>query len=125
MRRKAFLRATLSRESTFEALMLSLKAKFQESAAQLERNARMLARQHLDVFKSTLNMLREENVALESERDPGFRDRVAESVASVQVDLRRIQSETEGCQPIPSGPVSLMSTGASHTSSEFSSESPP
>jgi hypothetical protein len=46
---------------------------------------------HLSVITNTLNIVRDENVALESERDLEFRGRVERGVREAVEEIRRIQ----------------------------------
>jgi hypothetical protein len=83
-RKKAIINGALSSDQLFTDLMRKFKHKFNDLATQLKTDALVLVDAHLDVIEGTLNMVRSENVAVESERDPGFRARVAEVVESVK-----------------------------------------
>jgi len=52
---------------------------------------------HLSVIEGTLDIIRSENVALESERDPEFRRRVETELRSARDEIRRIE-EVVGIQ---------------------------
>ncbi len=60
--------------------MRKLKRTFEELAAKLDADALALVEEHLSSIDSTLDMVRSENVALESERDPEFRTRVGNEI---------------------------------------------
>lgn len=45
---------------------------------------------HLDVVRGTLDIIRSENVASESERDPAFRGRVQMEVGAAKDNMQRI-----------------------------------
>jgi hypothetical protein len=71
--------------------MSKFKREFGELATRLETDAVALVEEHLGVVEDTLNMIRSENVALESERDPGFRARVADEVRDVKEAMEHIR----------------------------------
>lgn len=98
-RRKDIISTPLSSEATFEAIMRVFKERFQALVVHTQREAQVSVQAHLDVLKVTFDMLRNENVALESERDSIFRNRVANSVTSVQAGIKRIQATIASFQP--------------------------
>ena len=49
-----------------------------------------IVNQQVDLVEADLQMLRDENVVLESERNPEFRGRVIEEVRSVRREAERI-----------------------------------
>ncbi|KAH6633922.1 hypothetical protein B0J18DRAFT_414751 [Chaetomium sp. MPI-SDFR-AT-0129] len=79
-RKKAIINGALRREALFRELMQKLKRKFEDLATQLETDARAAVGEYLDGVKNSLDMVRSENVALEAERDPEFRTRVAKEL---------------------------------------------
>jgi hypothetical protein len=74
--------------------MRKLKLEFEDLAARFEDDVRGAVEEHLGVTKRTLDMVRSEHVALESERDPEFRVRVAEELGHVKEGVERVQA---GC----------------------------
>jgi hypothetical protein len=70
--------------------MRKFKRKFEELASQLETDARASVEEHLDSIDGTLDMVRSENVALESERDPVFRARVGDEIDRLNEAMDRI-----------------------------------
>ncbi|KAK4041410.1 hypothetical protein C8A01DRAFT_14819, partial [Parachaetomium inaequale] len=89
-RKKAIINRALSNEKLFTDLMRKFKHKFNDLAAQLETDALVLVEAHLGVIEGTLNMVRSENIALESERDPEFRARVAGEVEGVKEAMENV-----------------------------------
>jgi hypothetical protein len=89
-RKKAIINGTLNREQLFTDLMWKLNRKFGELAAQLDTDALASVGEHLDAVEDTLDMVRSENVAEESERDPVFRARVADEVEGLTEAMERI-----------------------------------
>jgi hypothetical protein len=61
-------------------MMRKLKRTFEELTVNLDADALALVEEHLDSIDGTLDMVRSENVALESERDPEFRTRVGNEI---------------------------------------------
>ncbi len=72
--------------------MRDFRIKFCVLAMVLQNDIKDTIERHFGVLRTTLNMIRSENVALESERDPGFRDRVERQVRMARFALRRIQA---------------------------------
>lgn len=91
MRRKALISAPLRSEDTFEEIMLEFKKRFHALSAELQEEAQRVVMTHLEVIRGTLDMVRDENVAQESERDSEFRVRVADEVGRVQIEIARIR----------------------------------
>ncbi|KAK3903178.1 hypothetical protein C8A05DRAFT_43557 [Staphylotrichum tortipilum] len=79
-RKKAVINEALRDEQLFANMMRKLKRTFEELAAKLDTDALALVEEHLGSIDGTLDMVRSENVALESERDPEFRTRVGNEV---------------------------------------------
>lgn len=75
--------------------MREFQRAFHALAADLQQEIENVTTTHINVIHGTLDMVRSENVAQESERDPGFRDRVANEVAKIQVEIRRIRDAIE------------------------------
>lgn len=71
--------------------MRRLRRRFHELAGELQDETQRAVGTHLDAIHGTFEMLRDENVALESERDQPFRDRVAAEVGRVQLEISHIK----------------------------------
>lgn len=82
----------LSQENLFENLMTKFRNRYKVLADTLQADMEIAVRTHLDVVRGTLDMIRSENIALESEQDPEFRRRVETAVETAQDDIRRIQA---------------------------------
>lgn len=61
--------------------MRELRQGFKDHSEGLKQNLGDLVLKHLGAIRATLDIVREANVADESERDPEFRERVAGEVA--------------------------------------------
>lgn len=74
------VKRTFANEATFENMMRELRRCFKDHSLGLRQELDDLVSTHLGDIKATLDLVREENAAEESERDPEFRQRVAEEV---------------------------------------------
>jgi hypothetical protein len=90
-RRKAIINRKLGNEATFESLQLSLKNNFKARVESLQSDIQTAIAIHLAVIRNTLDIVRNENIALESEREPEFRARVEREVRIAKDEIRRIQ----------------------------------
>ena len=88
----------------FESLMRKLNNSFKELANNLQTEVQASVAESLDVISGTLDMVRSENVALESERDPDFRNRVDAELREVVVEMARIAGVVSN-QGAAGGPV--------------------
>lgn len=79
--RQAVVKRKFADEATFESMMRELRRCFKNHAEDLRQKLEELASTHLGAMRATLDLVREENAAEESERDPEFRQRLAEEVA--------------------------------------------
>lgn len=66
---------------------------FRHLATGFQRDIQAKVEEQLGVIAGTLDIIRNENVAEESEREPEFRERVAEWVESATTELQQIQAE--------------------------------
>jgi len=95
LRRKAIIGRAFADDSLVENLMNDFRARFSLLALGLQNDIKATIEEHLGTFWVTLNMIRSENVALESERDPEFRGRVERQVGLARTELRRIRAVME------------------------------
>ena len=79
--RQRVVRRTLANEATFEGMMRELRKCFEDHAKGLQQELAELVSTHLGAMRATLNIFRKESAAEESERDPEFRQRVADEIA--------------------------------------------
>lgn len=82
--RQSVVRKTFTDEATLEHMMRELRRGFEEYIEWLGLELDELVSTHLGAVKATLDLVREENTAEESERDPEFRQRVADEVAKAR-----------------------------------------
>lgn len=71
--------------------MRRLKSSFRELVNTLQTDVEASITESLQVVRGTLDMIRSENVALESEKDPGFRTRVDAELKAVIEAMVRIR----------------------------------
>ncbi|KAK7959857.1 uncharacterized protein PG986_004711 [Apiospora aurea] len=88
-RRKANVNRVVRRDTLFKDLLSQFKGSFAQIADKLQEDLQNTISLHLESVKSTLDMVRSENVALESERDPDFRARVQQQVELANIEIKR------------------------------------
>jgi hypothetical protein len=96
-RRKAIIRRGFSDEILFEILRIELRKKFSTLAYDHESKLREAIKANLALVQNDIDTLRNENIALESERNPEFRRRVENEVARIRremVSIHEIVSDT-------------------------------
>lgn len=89
-RRKRIVNRRLHGEDVFTEMEMQLKGHFNTIAEDLMKQQMEATRAHFRAMKENLDMLRDENVVLESESDPEFRTRVDEEVRTVKDRLDRL-----------------------------------
>ena len=67
--------------------MKNLKTRFKELATDFQTGIQTAIETHLTAISETMDIVRDENVIAESERDGDFRRRVQEEVGRVRADL--------------------------------------
>ncbi|KAK7738965.1 hypothetical protein SLS63_002302 [Diaporthe eres] len=75
------VKETFANGSTFEWMMRELRKGFKDHSEGLRQELGDVVSKELDAIRDTLDIVREANVAEESERDPEFRQRVAGELA--------------------------------------------
>jgi len=91
-RRKKVIGDRLRDETLFVSLLRSFKSRFIVLAEKLQSDVQTAVAKHLAVITNTLDMVRSENVALESERDPEFRSRVEREMRAIRLEVRGLKS---------------------------------
>lgn len=91
-RRKDVIGDRLSDQTLFVSLQRGFKSRFIVLAERLQSAVQTAVAKHLSVITNTLDMVRSENVALESERDPEFRVRVERETRTIRREVRRLKS---------------------------------
>jgi hypothetical protein len=81
----------LGDEMMFESHQTSFKNKFRTLAESLQSDVEAAAMTHLFFITNTLDIIRNENVALESERDAEFRRSVERGLKAVKDEIHRLQ----------------------------------
>ncbi|KAM7213793.1 nuclear GTPase SLIP-GC 3, partial [Rhypophila decipiens] len=79
-RKCAIIRRTLSDKDFFKNIMRTLYSRFKELTTELENAVKTIVQRHFAAIKETMDILRDENVIAESERDGKFRRLVEEEV---------------------------------------------
>ncbi|KAK0644136.1 hypothetical protein B0T16DRAFT_438330 [Cercophora newfieldiana] len=102
-RKKAIINGKLADDDLFRGLMRRLKSDFKELANTLQTDVQASVAESLEVVRGTLDMIRSENVALESEKDPGFRTRVDVELKEVIEAMGRIQGVVSNTNNLTAG----------------------
>lgn len=74
----------------FNNIQEKLEAQFQRLTRDAEEKVQEANKKHFLAIRTALDTLRNENVVLEAERNPDFRERMREQVADAQRPLRDI-----------------------------------
>ena len=90
-RRKAIINGRFGDEALFKHLYNEFKRRYAETADGFQANMLEQAKAHLDAIRDDMDLLRDENVALESERDPEFRELLGYEVENAKTTLRDIR----------------------------------
>ena len=72
--------------------MRRFRSGFRALASTFQEEVRIVVAEHLDVVRGTLDIIRSENVARESERDPAFRQRLAAELAGAREVMDRVRA---------------------------------
>ncbi|KAK7995518.1 hypothetical protein PG990_014291 [Apiospora arundinis] len=89
-RRKGIINSVVRRDTLFKDLMSQFKGEFAKIADKLQEDLQSTVKLHLESVRVTLDMVRSENVALESERDPEYRARVQARVEMANEEIKRV-----------------------------------
>ncbi|KIW75046.1 hypothetical protein Z517_11817 [Fonsecaea pedrosoi CBS 271.37] len=92
MRRKTIIRDGFSDEQLFANHCRKFRSKFHHLAQSLEDDMRKAVASHLAVLQSDFDTVKDENVALESERHPEFRQRLETAVRNMKQSMEHVNS---------------------------------
>lgn len=92
-RRKAIIRGTLSDESLFHDIMAKMRGSFHTLTDTAQAEIDAAVESYLSKIQRTLDLVRSENIAEESQRGPAFRDRVSQTVQSASFQSQEIHRE--------------------------------
>lgn len=87
-RRKDVVANTLTDDAIFRNLIDSFRQRLYRHADKLQQDLAETVSEHLDGVRGTLDLVRQQHVAEESERDPEFRNRVALEVERIREVMR-------------------------------------
>ena len=90
-RRRAIINRTLARDDLFEDLMRESNRRFDTLVDNLQSDMQGTIETQLGVVQTTLDLIRSDIVASESEQNPEFRGRVGIQVGIAHDEIRRIQ----------------------------------
>lgn len=83
-RRKAIINRRLGSDDIFIEMQRQLKTRLKDVLKEFKDRQSEVAREHFETIKENLDMLRDDNVILEGENHPEFRNRVEEEVRRVK-----------------------------------------
>ncbi|KAK0707804.1 hypothetical protein B0H67DRAFT_647946 [Lasiosphaeris hirsuta] len=94
-RRKTIIGRTLGSERLFRKLVTRFKVQLQSLTSELHTEIMAAMEAHLGDIKKSLDLVRDENIALESEKDPAFGKRLAEETGQVKEAMKRVKEAME------------------------------
>ncbi|KAI1339281.1 hypothetical protein F5Y15DRAFT_423997 [Xylariaceae sp. FL0016] len=89
-RRKAIINRVVQSDRLFRDLSSKLKTSFHALSDVFQDRISNIVSEHTDAIRGTLDIVRSENIAEESERDPEFRARVEEAVRAAKEEMRTL-----------------------------------
>ncbi|OAL35776.1 hypothetical protein AYO20_04926 [Fonsecaea nubica] len=92
MRRKTIIRDGFSDDRLFANHCRKFRSKFHDLAHSLEADMRAAVATHLALLQSDFDTVKDENVALESERHPEFRQRLETAVRDMKQSMEHVNS---------------------------------
>ncbi|KAK2054164.1 hypothetical protein LY76DRAFT_523077, partial [Colletotrichum caudatum] len=90
-KRKSIIKGALGRSDLFPKYMRDFRDRLKTSADGLQEQLLEILQRHLDAFETTLNLIRDENVATESEENPELRRCLEVETATARGELERIE----------------------------------
>ncbi|KAI0440325.1 hypothetical protein F4803DRAFT_527987 [Xylaria telfairii] len=91
-RKKAIIHSAVKRNCLFPDLLESFKNGFNDYVDGAQERIREIVGSHFDAIKGTLQIVRGDNVTLESEMDPEFRGRVESRLEATRGEMERVYS---------------------------------
>jgi hypothetical protein len=89
-RRQKIINSAVQRHSLFSDLMRQFWTKFGLSTVAFQDSLNLMAQLHMDAIRQSLDMVRNDNVILESEKDSEFLERVECGVREARSGIRRL-----------------------------------
>ncbi|TGJ78173.1 hypothetical protein E0Z10_g10588 [Xylaria hypoxylon] len=89
-RRKAIINSAVRRNGLFIDLLKSFRGDFNGHVDNTQDRIRELVSSNFNAIRGTFDIVRNDNVALECEMDPGFRRRVEEGLAATNESMRGV-----------------------------------
>lgn len=95
-RRKDIIKNALACPELFVNLVSKFRMWFNRLADGLQSDLLAIVATHIEVIRMTLDMIRSENVATESEQNPELRRRAGAEIAAARDAIQRIQGVVGG-----------------------------
>ncbi len=80
----------MRRDNLFADILKSFKRGFNEYVENTQDRIRDAVSSHFDAIKGTFDIVRNDNVALECEKDPEFRSRVERRLAATKEEMEKV-----------------------------------
>ncbi|KAK0742907.1 hypothetical protein B0T18DRAFT_489791 [Schizothecium vesticola] len=96
VRKQSIINGRLAQQEQFRNLMQRVRNEFRNLSTQLQTDIQDRLNERLDVIAGILDIVRSDNVAEESERDPEFRARVDEEIQSVKRAMEEVLAVVGG-----------------------------
>lgn len=90
-KRKKIVNDAIERHDLFQNLMLQFKRQLKTLVGRLQADLQTDIQSHLATIGTTLDLIRSENVATESERNPELRHRLEDELSRAREKLGRIR----------------------------------
>ncbi|KAI0975511.1 hypothetical protein F4678DRAFT_417505 [Xylaria arbuscula] len=89
-RRKAIINSAVRRAGLFNDILKSFKTDFNGYVEDTDDCIQDVVSSHFDAIKDTFDIIRNDNAALECEKDPEFRGRVERRVAATREEMKEV-----------------------------------
>ncbi|KAL0931975.1 Nuclear GTPase SLIP-GC 3 [Colletotrichum truncatum] len=90
-RRKGIINDAIQDEELFPNLMKEFRKRLYSSTRELRDNLQTTIQRHLEIISSTMDIIRSENVATESEENPELRHLLDSEVTAIRDQMQQIQ----------------------------------
>ncbi|KAK3331432.1 hypothetical protein B0H66DRAFT_546532 [Apodospora peruviana] len=96
VRKQSIINGRLAQQEQFRSLMQRFRNEFRSLSTKLETDIQNKLNKRLDIITEILDIIRSDNVAEESERDPEFRARVDGEIQNVKTAMQEVLAVVRG-----------------------------
>ncbi|GAW26459.1 putative nuclear GTPase SLIP-GC [Rosellinia necatrix] len=90
--RKAIINSAVNQNGLFADLLRKFRKDFNEHVKNAQDRIHEAVESNLGAIQDTLDIIRSDNIALESEKDPEFRERVTAALETTKQEMERLRS---------------------------------